>query len=84
MLFAVLMVSVQLYSNYSTQDQSENFSIRDYGHAVLDPLPPKAILLLKGGNYQRPSSATTIIIQWRRGDSNKILIHLFFHHRFGQ
>ncbi|EFA77227.1 transmembrane protein [Heterostelium album PN500] len=45
---AILLISYQIGSNYQLQDQSENYSFINYGHAILDNLPKNTLLLVGG------------------------------------
>ncbi|XP_028934908.1 transmembrane protein 260 isoform X3 [Ornithorhynchus anatinus] len=47
-LAAVLLVTCQLRSNYSTCDQSSNYVIAKFAQSILSSMPPGAIVLLRG------------------------------------
>ncbi|EGG21538.1 transmembrane protein [Cavenderia fasciculata] len=47
-IVSIVMIIYQIQLNYWMQDQSDNYSFRDYGHAILQNLPPNAILLVGG------------------------------------
>eukprot|EP01062_Namystynia_karyoxenos_P058608 TRINITY_DN50128_c0_g1_i1.p1 TRINITY_DN50128_c0_g1~~TRINITY_DN50128_c0_g1_i1.p1 ORF type:complete len:772 (+),score=198.07 TRINITY_DN50128_c0_g1_i1:101-2416(+) len=47
-LIAVSIAAVQIWTNYDEMDQAGNFVVRDYGRAILGPLPKGAVLLTKG------------------------------------
>ncbi len=45
---AVAIVSGQAAVHYETQDQHDNYTIRDYGRAILEGLPPDTLLVSLG------------------------------------
>ncbi|EGC39829.1 hypothetical protein DICPUDRAFT_52381 [Dictyostelium purpureum] len=50
-LLPIVAIGISIYqiqSNYYLQDQSNNYSFYDYGHAILDTLPRNTLLLVGG------------------------------------
>lgn len=53
---AVALLAAQVQSNYNDRDESKNTYVRDFGHSMLQGLPPNSILLCYGdlpGNAAR-------------------------------
>ncbi|XP_062824705.1 protein O-mannosyl-transferase TMEM260 isoform X2 [Anolis carolinensis] len=47
-LLATLLVTMQIYSNYSVCDQSHNYVVDRFARNLLSSMPPDAIVLLRG------------------------------------
>lgn len=43
-----VLVSLQVHTNYTDHNESDNLYVRDYGFALINPLPPGSVVLSKG------------------------------------
>ena len=56
----------QISLNFTEHDESSNFYIRDFGHAILRPLPPNSILLTKGDIMINSARFVQVMEEFRR------------------
>ena len=80
--FAIGIVHFQFKKWYSISDQSEAFSFHQYAHALLDPLPEDAVILI---NYDQQWTSTRYVqkCEGHRQDVTAINLSMMTYKWFG-